>query len=95
MRKTRCYRNINYCDFDGRGMCCQGKEKDRTSNWIGNRIWNNFYYLVKQNVSKLQIILMSLSFKAEKEKVKKEKKEREDDLQQGKKQRNVILELMT
>ena len=38
---------------------------------------------------------MSFSFKAEKEKVKKEKKEREDDLQQGKKQRNVILELMT
>ena len=37
---------------------------------------------------------MSLSFKAEK-KVKKQEKKREDDLQRGKKQRTVILELTT
>ena len=60
-----CYRNINYCDFDGRGMCCQGKERNR----ISNRIRNNFYFLINQ------IILMSLSFKAEK-KGKKSRKEK-------------------
>ena len=72
-KETCCCRNINYCDFDGRGMCRQGKERNRISNRIGNRIRNNFYFLINQNVSKLQIILMSLSFKAEK-KARKEKK---------------------
>ena len=63
------------CDFDGRRMCRQGKERNRISNRIGNRIRNNFYFLINQNVSKPQIILMSLSFKAEK-KGKKARKEK-------------------
>ena len=65
-KETCCYRNINYCDFDGSGMCRQGKERNRISKRIGNRIRNNFYFLINQNVLKLQVILMSLSFKAEK-----------------------------
>ena len=77
-KETCCYRNINYCDFDGRGMCRQGKERNR----IGNRFRNNFCFLINQNVSKLQIILMSLSFKAEK-KGKKAKKKRRDYLQKN------------
>ena len=74
-KDTCCYRNINYCDFDGRGICRQGQERNRIINRIGNRIRNNFYLLINQNVSKLQIILMSLSFKAEK-KVKQARKEK-------------------
>ena len=93
-KETCCYRNINYCDFVGRGMCRQGKERNRISNRIGNRIRSNFYFLINQNVSKLQITLMSLRFKAEK-RVKKQEKKREDDLQRGKKQRTVILEITT
>ena len=83
-KETCCYRNINYYNFDGRGMCRQVKERNRISNRIGNRIQNNFYFLVNQNVSKLQINLMSLSFNAEKKKVKKQKKKEEDDLQREK-----------
>ena len=71
------------------------KERSRICNRIGNRIRNNFYILINQNVSELQIILMSLSFKAEK-KGKKAKKKREDNLQRDKKTENsVILEFMT
>ena len=62
---------LHYCDFDGRGMCRQGKERNR----ISNRIRNKVYFLINQNVWKLQIILMSLSFKAEK-KGKKARKEK-------------------
>ena len=77
--------NINYCDFDGRGMCHQGKEKNRISNQIRNQIKNNFYFLINQNVSKFQIILISLK------KGKKAKKEiREDDLQCEIRQRTNI-----
>ena len=75
-------------------MCRQGKERNRISNRIGNQIRNNFYFLISQNVSKPQIILISLSFKAEK-KVKRQERKREDDLQRKKKERTVILELMT
>ena len=75
-KETCCYRNISYFNFVGRGICRQGKERNR----IGNRIRNNFYFLINQNVSKLQIMLTSLSFKAEK-KGKKQEKKREDDLQ--------------
>ena len=82
-KETCCYININYCDFDGRGVCRQGKERNRISNRIGNRIRNNFYFLINQNVLKLQIIIMSLNCKAEK-KVKKVRKKREDDLQREK-----------
>ena len=79
-KETCCYRNIDYCDFDGRGrMYRQGKE---SSNRIGNRIRNNFYFLINQNVSKLQIILMSLSFKAKK-KGKKNKKRNEKMIYSG------------
>ena len=52
------------------------KELNRISNRIGNRNRNNYYFLINQNVSKPQIILMSLSFKAEK-KVKKRENKRE------------------
>ena len=64
----------------GGGVCCQGKERNRISNRIGNQIRNNFYFLINQNVSKLQIILMSLNFKDEGKKAKKK-----DDLQREKK----------
>ena len=74
-KETCCHRNINYSDFDGRAMCRQGKERNRISNRIGNRIQDNFYFLIKHHASKLQIILMSLSFKAEK-KGKKARKEK-------------------
>ena len=70
-------------------MCRQGKERNRISNRIGNRIRNNFPFLINQNVSKLQIILMFLSFKAEK-KIKKQEKKREDDLQRGKNPENCF-----
>ena len=55
---------------------------------MGDRIRNFFIFFffvsINQNVSKLQIILMFLSYKAEKKKVKKSEK-REDDLQRKKK----------
>ena len=82
--KTCCYRNINYCDIDERGMFRQEKERNRISNRIGNGIRNNFYFLINQNVSKLQIILMSISFKAEK-KGKKARKEKRRWFTAGKK----------
>ena len=79
-KETCCYRNRNYCDFDGRGMCYQGKERNQISNRIGNKTQDNlnfFFFLINQKiiVSKLQIILMSFSFKAEK-KGKKARKEK-------------------
>ena len=63
------------------------KERNRISNQIGNLIRNDFYFLKNQDVSKLQIIQMSLSFKAEK-KVKKNKK-RKKMIYSGKKNREL------
>ena len=40
-QETYYYRNIYYCDFDARGMCRQGKERNRIGNRIGNRIRKN------------------------------------------------------
>ena len=57
-------------------MCLQGKERNwinnQTGNWIQDKL--NFFFLINQNVSKLQIILIPLSFKADKKNVKKEKR---------------------
>ena len=69
-------------------MCRQRKERNRISNRIGNRIRDNLnFFFDKPKCLKIyQIILMSLSFKAEKKKVKKKQiKKREDDLQLEKK----------
>ena len=54
-------------------MCHQGKERNGISNQIGNRIRDNLNFFINKNVSKLQIILMSLSFEVKK-KANKEKR---------------------
>ena len=64
-------------------MCRQGKKRNRISNRIGNP--NNYYFLINQNISKPQIILMSLSFKAEK---KVKSKKRKEMIYNGKKTEN-------
>ena len=63
-------------------MCHQGKERNGISNQIGNRILDNLNFFINKNVSKLQIILMSLSFEVKKKRTKK----REDDFQRDKKE---------
>ena len=67
------------------GGGCDAKERKEIESVTesGNRIRNNFFFLINQYISKLQIILMYLRFKAEK-KGNKPKKKREDDLQRGK-----------
>ena len=51
-KETCCYRNINYCEFDGRGMCRQGKERNQISNRIGNRNQKTFFIFDKQKCLK-------------------------------------------
>ena len=68
-------------------MCRQGKERNRISDRIGNRIRDNLnivFLLINQNVSKLQNILMSLSFKGE----KKNEKRKVKMIYSGKKQKH-------
>ena len=58
---------------------CVAKERklNRISNRIENQIRNNFYFLINQNVSKPQIILLPFCFKTEKKgKKAKNKKKR-------------------
>ena len=93
-KETCCYRNINYCDFDGRG-CVAKERKEIESVTESGTEFEITFFLINQNVSKLPIMLMSLSFKAEKKGKKAKKKTREIDLQRGKKQRTVKLELTT
>ena len=68
------------------GGWCVAKERKEIESVTesGTEFEITFTFLINKNVSKLQIILMSLSFKAEK-KVKKQEKKREDDLQREKK----------
>ena len=47
-----CYRNMNYWDFDGRGICPQGEERNRMSNWTRDNL-NFGFFLTNQNVSEL------------------------------------------
>ena len=84
-KETCCYRNINYCDFDGRGNCVAKERKEIESvTESGTEFEITFIFLINKNVSKLQIILMSLSFKAEK-KGKKARKEKRSWFTAGKK----------
>ena len=85
--KEACYyRNINYCNFDGRAMCHQGKEKNWISNRIGNQILDNLNFVFFKQPKCLKTSNypnQSFSFKAEK-KVKKAKKEKRRWLSAGK-----------
>ena len=74
------------------GGGCVAKERKEIESVTEFEI--TFMFLINKNVSKLQIILMSLTFKAEK-KVKKQERKREVDLQQEKRQNTLILELAT
>ena len=69
--------------MEGGCVAKERKEIESVTESGGNGIRKNFYFLINQNVSKPQIILMPLSFKAEK-KSKKQLKKREDDLQREK-----------
>ena len=62
------------------GVGCVAKEMKETES--GTEFEITFIFLIKQNVSKLQIILMSLSFKAEK-KGKNAKKRKEKMIYSG------------
>ena len=75
-KKICCYRNINYCDFDGRGCVAKERKEIESVTESGTEFEITFIFLINQNVSKPQIILMSLSFKAEKngKKARKEKR---------------------
>ena len=67
------------------GGRCVAKERKEIESITESRaeFEITFIFLINKNVSKFQISLMSLSFKAEK-KVKKQKRKREDDLQREK-----------
>ena len=72
-KETCCYRNINFCGFDRRG--CVAKERKEIESQIVHWTWDNlnfFIFSINQNVSKLQIIL--ISFKKSKEGEKRKEK---------------------
>ena len=82
------------------GAGCVAKERKEIESVMESgtesEITWTLFFLINQNVLKLQIILMSLSFKAEEKSKKSEiKKKSEDDLQRKQKQSTVILELTT
>ena len=69
------------------GGCFAKEGKDIKS---GTEFKVTFTFLINQSVSKFQIILMSLSFKAEKKvKKQKKKKKREDYVQRKKNPREL------
>ena len=72
-KKTCCYRTITVILMGGR---CVAKERGKIESVTesGTEFEITFIFLINKTVSKLQIILMSLSFKAEKRVKRQEKR---------------------